>query len=53
MLRVAPNYNKIKNEINETLNTSVVGKSVANSLHKIKGSIKNLVELSSELNQFI
>ena len=43
MLRVAPNYNKIKNEINETLNTSVVGKSVANSLHKIKGSIKNLV----------
>ena len=30
MLRVAPNYNKIKNEINETLNTSVVGKSVSN-----------------------
>ena len=43
MLRVAPNYNKIKNEINETLNTSVVGKSVANSIHKIKDSIKNLV----------
>lgn len=40
MLRVAPNYNKIKNEINETLNTSVVGKSVANSIHKIKDSIK-------------
>ena len=32
MLRVAPNYNKIKNEINQTLNTSVVGKSVANSI---------------------
>ena len=43
MIRVAPNYNKIKNEINETLNTSVVGKSVANSIHKIKDSIKNLV----------
>ncbi|WP_302632693.1 1-deoxy-D-xylulose-5-phosphate synthase [uncultured Clostridium sp.] len=43
MLRVAPNYNKIKNEINQTLNTSVVGKSVANSIHKIKDSIKNLV----------
>ena len=43
MLRDAPKYNKIKNEINETLNTSVVGKSVANSIHKIKDSIKNLV----------
>lgn len=43
MLRVAPNYNKIKNEINETLNTSLVGKSVANSIHKIKDSLKNLV----------
>ena len=40
MLRVAPNYNKIKNEINETLNTSVVGKSVANSIHKIKIVLK-------------
>lgn len=43
MLRVGPSYNKIKNEVNETLNNSSVGKSVASSLHKIKDSIKNLV----------
>ncbi|MGL5067016.1 MAG: 1-deoxy-D-xylulose-5-phosphate synthase [Sarcina sp.] len=36
-------YNKLKAEINATLNSSHVGKNIAHSLGKIKGSIKQLV----------
>ena len=42
-LRVAPAYNKFKDGLNVTLNTSNTGKKVADSLHKIKDSVKNLV----------
>lgn len=41
--RLNPRYNKIKLEINSTLNTTDVGKNIASSLNKIKGSIKRLV----------
>ena len=41
--RLNPKYNKIKFEINSTLNTTDVGKNIASSINKIKGSIKRLV----------
>ncbi|MBD7910008.1 1-deoxy-D-xylulose-5-phosphate synthase [Clostridium cibarium] len=42
-LRMDPGYNKLKTDINSTLSTSKIGKSVVNSLSKIKDSIKQLV----------
>ena len=42
-LRLEPSYNKIKTGINSTLSSSEFGKSILNSLNKIKGSIKQLV----------
>ncbi|MDS0527870.1 1-deoxy-D-xylulose-5-phosphate synthase [Clostridium sp. SHJSY1] len=42
-LRMEPGYNKLKNDINNTLSTSKLGKSVVSSLSKIKDSIKQLV----------
>ena len=42
-LRSAPGYNKIKTDIHSTLDTTKLGKSVANSLSKVKDSIKQLV----------
>ncbi|GIM27941.1 1-deoxy-D-xylulose-5-phosphate synthase [Clostridium polyendosporum] len=42
-LRLNPNYNKIKYEINSTLSHSNVGKNIVTSLGKIKDSIKQLV----------
>ena len=42
-LRMEPGYNKLKKDINSTLSTSDIGKSLINSLSKIKGSIKQLV----------
>lgn len=42
-IRLEPGYNKIKTDITTTLNQSTIGKSMANSLTKIKGSIKQLV----------
>jgi 1-deoxy-D-xylulose-5-phosphate synthase len=42
-LRVSPNYNKIKNEFNSTLEKSFIGKGVVNSINKIKDSIKQII----------
>lgn len=42
-LRSNPNYNKLKNDISNTLNQSNVGKNLASSISKIKDSIKQLV----------
>lgn len=42
-IRMEPRYNKLKKDINNTLSTSDVGKSVISSLSKIKDSIKQLV----------
>lgn len=42
-LRVTPGYNKIKKDVHSTLDTTKIGKSVANSISKVKGSIKQLV----------
>lgn len=42
-LRMDPNYNRFKSGLNTTLSSSDFGKSLVNSLNKIKGSIKQLV----------
>lgn len=42
-LRLDPNYNKLKTEINTTLRNSDIGKTIITSLNRIKGSIKQLV----------
>lgn len=42
-LRTFPTYNKIKEDINNSLKKSNIGKSVATSVHKIKDSIKQFV----------
>lgn len=42
-LRMEPGYNKLKTDINSTLNSSRVGKSVAVSLTKFKDAIKQFV----------
>ncbi|MGL4991362.1 MAG: 1-deoxy-D-xylulose-5-phosphate synthase [Sarcina sp.] len=42
-LRQDPNYNKLKADINATLSNSNVGKNIAQSLNKIKDSIKQLI----------
>ena len=42
-IRLEPGYNKMKTDITATLNQSNLGKSMANSLTKIKDSIKQLV----------
>ncbi|WP_297519077.1 1-deoxy-D-xylulose-5-phosphate synthase [uncultured Clostridium sp.] len=42
-IRADRGYNKLKAEINATLSSSHVGKNIAHSLGKIKGSIKQLV----------
>lgn len=42
-LRTEPGYNKIKTEINATLNNTNFGKNIAQSLSKIKDGIKQLV----------
>jgi 1-deoxy-D-xylulose-5-phosphate synthase len=41
-LRLAPSYNKLKNEFNTTLEKSNIGKGVVNSINKIKDSIKQI-----------
>ena len=42
-LRMDKGYNKLKADVQATLNTSNMGKNIAHSLGKIKGSIKQLV----------
>ncbi|MGL5575752.1 MAG: 1-deoxy-D-xylulose-5-phosphate synthase [Sarcina sp.] len=42
-LRADKGYNKLKAEVQATLNSSNVGKNIAHSIGKIKGSIKQLV----------
>ena len=42
-LRMAPTYNKLKNEIHDSLNQSYIGKNIAVKLSKVKDSIKQLV----------
>lgn len=42
-LRMAPRYNKLKNEIQDSLNQSNFGKNIADKLSKVKDSIKQLV----------
>lgn len=42
-LRMEPTYNKIKMDVNTTLNHSTLGKALASSLSRIKDSIKQLV----------
>lgn len=42
-LRLEPSYNKLKNEINDTLKSFEIGKNIALSLGKIKDSVKQLV----------
>lgn len=42
-LRMAPRYNKLKNEIHDSLNQSDIGKNIAGKLSKVKDSIKQLV----------
>jgi 1-deoxy-D-xylulose-5-phosphate synthase len=42
-LRLAPSYNKLKNEFNSTLEKSQIGKGVVNSINKIKDSIKQII----------
>lgn len=42
-LRMAPRYNKLKNEIQDSLNQSTFGKNIADKLSKVKDSIKQLV----------
>ena len=42
-LRVGPGYNKLKKEINSTLNASDIGKVLSHSIHKVKDSIKQLL----------
>ena len=43
MLRMAPRYNKLKNEIHDSLNQSNIGKNIADKISKVKDSIKQLV----------
>lgn len=42
-MRMKPNYNKFKEEVNNKLNVSSTGKRIAKKLSKIKDSIKQLV----------
>lgn len=42
-IRVAPSYNKFKNEFNSTLLKSSLGKGVVNGINKIKDSIKQFI----------
>ncbi|KYH35700.1 1-deoxy-D-xylulose-5-phosphate synthase [Clostridium tepidiprofundi DSM 19306] len=43
-LRVGPKYNKIKNDVNSTLmKIPTVGKGVADSIHRIKNGLKQIV----------
>lgn len=42
-LRMAPQYNKLKNEIHDSLNQSYLGKNIAGKISKVKDSIKQLV----------
>jgi len=42
-IRFDPKYNKIKEDVNSTLNKTAVGKSLANTIKKVKGSIKQFV----------
>lgn len=42
-IRVEPKYNKLKSNINTSLNTSIVGKKLAHCLGKIKDGVKQAV----------
>ncbi|WP_294156680.1 1-deoxy-D-xylulose-5-phosphate synthase [uncultured Clostridium sp.] len=42
-LRMAPRYNKLKNEIHDSLKQSNIGKNIADKISKVKDSIKQLV----------
>ena len=42
-LRMEPSYNKLKTDVSTTLNNTNFGKSIANSISKVKDSIKQLV----------
>lgn len=42
-IRMAPQYNKLKNEINASLEHSQIGKNIAGKISKVKDSIKQLV----------
>jgi 1-deoxy-D-xylulose-5-phosphate synthase len=42
-LRIDPNYNKLKNEFNSTMEKSYIGKTVVNSINKLKDSIKQII----------
>ena len=41
-LRVGPGYNKLKQDINNTLSHSDAGKTVVQCLHRVKDSLKQL-----------
>ena len=42
-LRVGPGYNKLKQDINNTLSHSDAGKTVVQCLHRVKDSLKHLI----------
>lgn len=42
-LRLDPGYNKLKSDINTTLNTTTFGKNIAHSISKVKDGIKKFV----------
>lgn len=42
-LRMAPGYNKLKNEIHDSLNQTHIGKNIADKISRVKDSIKQLV----------
>ncbi len=42
-IRMAPKYNKLKTEINESLGHSKIGQNIAGKISKVKDSIKQLV----------
>ena len=42
-IRFDPKYNKIKLDVNSTLNKTAIGKSLAKAMKKVKGSIKQFV----------
>ncbi len=42
-IRIDPNYNKLKNEFNTTMEKTSLGKGVVTSINKIKGSIKQFI----------
>lgn len=42
-IRVDPSYNKLKNEFNNTMEKTILGKGIVSSINKLKDSIKQIV----------